>query len=227
MVSGADEPQPRLGSVVVDVQVEPTQPLLVTMDYFLHPEGAESVPFTALELEGTRAANVRAFVGERELSFRTASSTQDPGQSRLEGQVDLPPELAQRERFHLRLRYEVVPRPAAIGREATLLLPLLVAGWAPDATGPTTFVANVRLPRALRVLDSFPSEFELLDSADPSRTTESYRFTLPVVPALLRLRAGGDRAPRLTAVRALDLGAILALVGLAFYGWRRVREHLP
>jgi len=226
-VAGAEEPRPRLGSVVAEAQVEPGQPLLVTMDYFLHPEGAESVPFTALELDGTRAANVRAFVGERELSFKTASSTREPGQSRLEGHVDLPAALGRRERFHLRLRYEVLPRPPAVGREATLLLPLLVAGWAPDATGPATFVANVRLPRSLRILDSFPSEFETLESVDRSRTTESYRFSLPVVPALLRLRAGGDQAPGLTAVKALDVGAALVLVGLALYGWRRVREHLP
>jgi hypothetical protein len=197
----AQEPAPRLGSAIAEAEVRPGAPLLVTIDYFLHPQGAESVSFSALELGGSRAVNVRAFHGERELSFRTESAPGDRRAGRLDGHVNLPQELGDRERIKLRLRYEVLPRPqAAIGHEAPLVLPMLVAGWPPEETLPTTFVATIRLPRSLRVLDSFPSEYEVLDSPDPARATE--------------------------AARALDLAAALVLAGLTLYGWRRVRSHL-
>ena len=76
------------------------------------------------------------------------------------------------------------------------------------------------------MLDSFPSEFERLPSPDGARTTEAFRFSLPVVPALLRVRAGGPEASALTAARGLDLGAAAALAALTLYGWRRVRGRL-
>jgi len=226
-VSASDELEPWLGSAVATAEVNPGAPLLVSVDYFLHPEGAGSVPFTALGLGGSRAANVRAFHGETELSFRTESADREQSARRLEGHVDLPAELREHDRVKLRLRYEVLPQPqAAISHETPLVFPMLVPGWPPEETGPTTFVATIRLPANLRVLDSFPSEYDVLDSPDSARATEAYRFSLPVMPALVRLRAGDENAPRLSAARALDLGAAIVLAALTVYGWRRVREHL-
>ncbi len=192
------------------------------MSYLLRPAGAPAVPFTALRFGETRAANVRAFVGDRELSFRTAPAAG----SRLDGRVELPPGSSAVERLRLRLVYEVLPEPDLAAERFTLALPLLVVGWPPAETRPETFAATVHLPAGIALHAAFPSQIAPGESVERTAGGGTYRLALPVVPALIRLRAGSGEPPLLTAERAVDAVAVALLLGLAAAGWRRLREAL-
>ncbi len=214
--------EPALDSVTVEARAEPGRPVAVSMSYSLRPAGRAAVAFTALRFADSRAANVRAFVGERELSFRTSAASE----SRVDGRVELPAAAAGSDRLELRLVYEVLPEPDLAAELLTLAVPLLVVEWPPAETRPETFQATVHLPPGVTAHAAFPSEYARVESFEPARGASAYRFELPVVPALIRLRAGTGRPPLITVERAADAVAVALLLGLAAGGWRRLREAL-
>lgn len=223
VVCGAHAAEPALESVTVEARVEAGRPTSISMNYFLRPAGATAVGFTSIRFGAARAVNVRAFLGAREVSFRTAA---DSGE-RLEGVVELPADRAGAERLQLRLLYEVLPEPEQLtGGPFVVTLPLLVSDWAPSEARPETFQATVYLPVGTSALAAFPTEYARVESIDRTSEAPAYRFDLPVVPALLRVRAAPGEPPLVTAERAVDLAAVALLVGLAVVGWRRLRESL-
>lgn len=212
--------EPALDSVTVEARLAKREPATVEMTYYLRPAGASSVLFTSIRFGDARAANVRAFLEEHEVSFRVA---EEPA-TRVDGQVELPPRLADRDRIRLRLAYEVLP--ASDPDDGTIALPLLVVRWPPAETRPRTFRAAVHLPAGLFLRSAFPTSFERADSVDRTSSDNVYGFELPVVPALLRLDVSAREPRFLTAVTALDLAAFGLLLALALFGIKRMRETL-
>ena len=200
-------------AVAVEATAAEDQNPRVSMVYRLAPEGEGSVDFGSIRFDGGWIANVRAFAGERELSFRTTSGSE----SRLDGVVELPAEIDGP--FELRLDYEV----HGTAQDQPLILPFLVAGWPPHESSPQAFHAEVQLPANRFVRDSFPTEFERGVSVDRTADLQVLRFELPVVPAMIRLELS-DRAPLVGVGRGLDLAALALLTVVALLGWRRLRE---
>lgn len=210
--------EPALTSVTVDVRLNPGERVSVAMRYRLEPRGAEEVFLSAVDFTDGRAVNVRAFSGERELSFRSDATAN----SRLDGVVRVPAGVAE-DRWELRLEYEVVPAYEAVGRGG-LAVPILVAGWPPEKTSRGTFKAEVHLPAGVHLVSAFPATFESIAPVEQTDAGTSYRFELPAVPSLIRLRLS-DRPPTLTLESVVDLGTVGLLVLLGAVGWRRLREQ--
>lgn len=213
--------EPSLDSVTVEARVEAGEPISVSMSYFLRPAGASSVSFTSIRFGDSYAANVRAFLGAREVSYLADGSSD----SRTDGSVELPAGVAESDRFQLRLIYEVLPETELVAARSTIVLPLLVAEWPPAVTLSETFHASVHLPPGVVAFAAFPTEFTRIESVDRT-SSDAYRFVLPVVPALIRLRAGTGEPSLLTVERGIDVAAVGLLLGLAIFGWRRMRESL-
>lgn len=216
-LSPAGAQPPALGSAVVDVRFETPERLTVETRYFLEPAGARELELTAFAFDGARAANVRAFLGDHELSFRAHPTSGD----RLDGMVELP---AAGERLSLRLSYEVLRDTPGNG---SLSIPILVASWPPREALPDTFSATVTLPRGTVLRSAFPTDFERVETVDKTTDESVYRVSMPVMPALLRLTtARAGEAGWLTTERAVDLAALVALLALGALGWRRLGEAL-
>lgn len=114
----------------------------------------------------------------------------------------------------LELNYTVANALEEDGPERSLRVPLLTGPIpAPDAAG---FEIEVRVPDDWRVQDAFPSR---LRSAD-GRITGS----LPVVPAVVLVRARTDGAWRPGLPDLVDLITLVVLAGFCLVGWRHLRS---
>lgn len=207
-----------LASVSVDARLTPGETVSVAMRYRLEPRGAEEVFFSAVDFADGRAVNVRAFSGARELSFRRDTAAT----SRLDGVVQIPAGAAE-DRWELRLEYEVIPVYEAV-ESGVVALPILVAGWPPEDATSGTFTAEVHLPAGVHLVSAFPATFESIAPVEQTDAGASYRFELPAVPSLIRLRLS-DRPPTFTLESVVDLGTVGLLVFLGVVGWRRLRER--
>ncbi len=219
IVSAARAEPPALDSVVVDARVAEDGSASVDARYYLEPAGAHELELKSLTFEGRRAANVRAFVGESEVSFRARQTAA----GNLDGVVPLP---AATERLRLRLTYEVLPLPSAPRDPAVVALPMFVPTWPSREALPRTFTATVALPAGTVAYTGFPSDFKLVRSIDRTSDANVYSFSLPVMPALLRLGTAHGSAPLLTLERGVDLATLSLLGILGVLGWRRLREQL-
>lgn len=212
--------QPSLESVTVEARVAADGSTTVTMSYFLRPEGAETIELMAIRFGGSRVANVRAFVGHREVSFHVDGT----GAEWVGARIELGAPVS--ERLPLRLRYEVIPRPDLARDPIDIAVPMLVARWPPSASDPEAFRATVFLPDGIEARATFPSEFEAVESIDLTSDSNAYRVSLPVVPSLLRFTAGHGPEPFFSAGRGFDLAATAVLLALSVIGWRRLREAM-
>lgn len=207
-----------LESAAFEARIESGKPSTVSARYLVSPGSERTLRFTALHLDGASAANVRAFLDDRELSFHTEGSTGD----RLDGRIDLPQAM---ERVEVRLDYEIDPSYRIEGEPVAITVPLLVPAAPPRRSSPTAFRARVAVPGDKRVRAHFPASFETVEPVDRTHGARAYSFELPVVPAFLRLEVG-DELSFWTAERAADSFAMAVLLTLALVGWRQVRERL-
>ncbi len=221
LAGGTLAAEPSLDSVTVEARLKSGTPSTVSMTYFLRPAGATEVIFRSLQFGRFRVTNVRAFLGEQEVSFRILG----PAEGRVDGRVDLP-ETAPDGRIRLRLVYEVLPEVGRLAASFAPIIPLLVAEWPPAETRPEAFVATVHLPADVHLYSAFPFEFTRIESVELTAEGSVYRFALPVIPAMIRLRGGSEPPALLTAERVVDVGAVAALIVLAGFGWRRMRKGL-
>ncbi len=208
---------PALESVSIEAHVESDQTVSVEARYLLATSGRAEVDLTSLALDGSRAVNVRAFVDEREVSFRTS----DTGGGRSDATVELPPPSS---RHRLRLTYEVLD--AGEAEVTSLTIPLWVARWPPREALPDTFTASVSLPGSWSLQSAFPRGFESFNPIDLTTDRAHYRFELPVMPAFLRLEVARGAAPLWTLDRTVDGLTVVVLLTIALLGWRRLREAL-
>ena len=214
--------QPALEQVRVEAHVAAERPALtVTMDYLLRPGGSVEVPFTALPFTPAQLTAIRAFHEDRELTVRLDGSQA----VRLEGVLLLPVSTAGQETVRVRLRFEVIDGLSAGTSDWQILIPLVVVGWPPVEASPETFVADVSLAGGAEVYRSFPTRSRRVEGSGEDGTNV-YRFTLPVIPSVLRLAASTAGRPTFTFERAIDLLAVALLAGLAILGWRRFRGAL-
>jgi hypothetical protein len=94
--------------------------------------------------------------------------------------------------------------------------------WLPQDPQPATFVANLRIPPGVGVLESFPTSVALR----PDGTNGGdYRVTLQSVPSMLILRMVDGEMPLLTVERVLDAGVVLLLVVMGLLGVGYLRRE--
>ncbi len=159
-----------------------------------------------LPLEGVDLSEVAVEVGgvNRGVVRFTASAS-----GLLQGGVALGPRGADEIDLELTLRYEL---PPALEGAATVI-PVVVAGTATEGASPDFFTADVAFPAATRVTGAFPSVYEL----DTDSTGATFRTSLKVLPAFLRIQTHGRSILRPTRVAEALVLALLA--ALAYWGW--------
>lgn len=129
-----------------------------------------------------------------------------PGVGEAEGEV-LP----------LQITYRVENAVARDGVDLRARLPVL-SGPSPPESGPEAgFAATLRLPRAWRLSEGFPSTIRAEEAG-------VWSATLPVTPAFVgfRARADGTWRPGLTVL--VDAVTLAILAGFVAFGWRHLRR---
>lgn len=173
------------------------------------PGGAGSVPLRALLPGGTSLAAVEARVGGVPVAVRDLVG-EGPV---LDGALDLPAGVVGAGPVEVALAYRVVGGAARAGQGLRVRVPVVAPAWPPAAALPGTFQVEVALPAGLELREAFPAAWRALDAAQGDGPT-LLASDLPVVPALVRLRAEppgvGVLAPPRVATVAVALVLLLA-----------------
>ncbi len=85
-------------------------------------------------------------------------------------------------------------------------------------------MAEVTLPATYSLVEAFPTVLNQ-EIADDER--QRYRFSLQVLPSLVRLRGYLGQAPLLPTARAIDLGVLAVLLLVILVSWRWFRRRGP
>lgn len=96
-------------------------------------------------------------------------------------------------------------------------IPMLMLPWKPTATPEDLFTAAIKIPKDFIIKDQFPTiPFEQLNERE-------YRFQLPVVSSLVRLKLSKDDGLEWGRTQWIDTLVIVLLLGLGVLGW--VNRH--
>ena len=137
----------------------------------------------------------------------------------LVGDIPLPLNLRRDGTFAFTLNY-TLPRPSD-AHAFDVSLPVLFVDWLPTEAPRDFFTAEITLPPSYSLAEAFPTVLNR-EEADGGRAR--YRFSLQVLPSLVRLRGYVGQAPLLTTARAIDLGVLAVLLLVAVVSWRRFRR---
>lgn len=122
-------------------------------------------------------------------------------------------------RATLDLRYRVAGAVAINGVEARVRIPVLAPGLPPADGTPGFFEGSVRGPAAWRVSEGFPS------TVRRGEVPGAWAVDLPVVPAMVSLRARTDGTWRPGLAGLLDAVALAALVAFFVAAGRQMRRE--
>ncbi len=96
-------------------------------------------------------------------------------------------------------------------------IPMLMLPWKPTGTPEDLFTATIKIPEDYIIKDQFPTiPFEQLNERE-------YRFQLPVVSSLVRLKLSKDDGIEWGRTKWIDALVIVLLLGLGVLGW--VNRH--
>lgn len=194
----------------VPVQVQ------VQLDYVVTLlDTARTIPLRGLAFFDTVPAAVSAYADTLALPLRIDAADAPL----LTGTLEVPASVPRSTPFAFTVAYTLPHLPQTGAFDLTL--PVLFVDWLPREATQDFFVGEVALPASHTLAESFPTAPTLEREADGGRR---YRFSLQVVPSLVRLRGYIGRAPLLTTARVIDLGVLAALLLIAFVSWHRFRR---
>ena len=201
--------------VVVSADAREPGAALVSMNYQLEmgPE-TDAVPFAILLFAPATVGEITARAGERALAVRLP----DTGAPRLEGEIELPAELARPGRMSLELDYRVDGAVRAEGAGVRVVLPMLAVDWAPAEARPGMFRAEVTLPDGMEAREIFPVTPS--GAGVPGVASAS----LQVLPAVVRVRALPEGSVGLSLPGVLELLVLVVVVACGMAGLRYVRR---
>ncbi len=181
-------------------------------------ETTRTIPLRGLAFFGTTPRALAAFADTVALPLHWEASDGPL----LAGEIPLLPRLRRAGAFAFTLEY-TLPRPPE-ARAFDVSIPVLFVDWLPTEAPQDFFVAEVTLPATYSLVEAFPTVLNQ-EIADDER--QRYRFSLQVLPSLVRLRGYVGQAPLLTTARAIDLGVLAVLLLVAFVSWRYFRRLRP
>lgn len=201
----------------------------VELEYRLRvPAATEEIPLRGLAFAGTDVSEVEAWLDGRPVDVRLRRSRPLVRS----GAIRLPPaggaagtgdDAAGDRRVRvLRLAYRVEGPPGqGAGRSFDLRVPVLRVDWPPSGSGEGTFRGEVVVPSDARVTDRLPT---VPMSREAAGERAVYRFQLPAVPSIIRLRGRMGPSPGLTLGQWVDLSVLATLALLGLLGWRLLRR---
>ena len=187
----------------------------VSMNYELElATGTGAVPFTVLLFAPATVGEITARSGGEALAVRMTEA----GAPRLEGEIELPAELAGSGRLSLELGYRVGDAVREEGAGVRVVLPMLAVDWAPAEARPGMFQAEVTLGEGMEAREIFP--------VTPSGGTApgAARASLQVLPAVVRVRALPEGSVGLSLPGVLELLVLIVVVACGTAGLRYVRR---
>lgn len=204
----------------VDATVDATQdPIAVRVQYAVTIDDASirAMPLVALRAEGAQL---------RDVSF-TATDGQPLEATVRESNVATDVSVALPANAQVGQRIEMVGTYAVgrVGQPTHLVVPILAPKWAPQTSAPRNFEATVSLPAGMTFVEGFPSTPAVGSAGNATTLT----YTMSAVPSVIRADMTQGAAPFLTLQRALDLLAVLALIGavIATYLLMRALRNQP
>lgn len=117
----------------------------------------------------------------------------------------------------LTLSYRVDGAVEVTGAVLRVRIPVMSVALPPVGGSSEVFRAELNLPDSWAVSEGFPTGLRRADDG-------SYAVSLPVVPALVSVRARSDGVWRPGVPLALDLVASIILIGFGILGWRHLSE---
>ncbi len=181
-------------------------------------ETTRTIPLRGLAFFGTTPRALAAFADTVALPLHWEASDGPL----LAGEIQVLPRLRRAGALAFTLEYRLPRLPEA--RTFDVSLPVLFVDWLPTEAPQDFFVAEVTLPATYSLVEAFPTVLNR-EIADGGRAR--YRFSLQVLPSLVRLRGYVGQAPLLTTARAIDLGVLAVLLLVILVSWRRFRRRGP
>lgn len=193
-------------------------PPSLRIEYVVTWEGPpEDVPLEGLAFGGARASGVRALAGGRELDV----SLRESRRGRISGEVAPPLDVEPGRPFRFTLHYRVEGAEEHDGSRTLIRLPVLAVAWPSEQALAETFTVDLVVADSLTVYESFPSGMRAIEGPPRARR---YALDLPVVPALVSVRASSTAMPLATLPLALDALVLALLAGFGMLGWRRLGD---
>jgi hypothetical protein len=182
----------------------------VQIEYRLSLEGPGDI---MVELLGFADANVSEF---RVDGIEQPTTLIQVSGSRVGASVPVTPDASGIEHV-LALRYQVNDAVETTEDALRARIPVLSVSLPPVDGSSDVFRAEIRIPDTWAVSEGFPTGLRRSEDG-------SYTVSLPVVPALVSIRARSDGAWRPGLPLALDLVAVIFLIGFSYRGWRHLSE---